>query len=282
MSPVSFATINPGNFELTPCRVNFKGVDLGATLGNVKVVVKDKLSDLKADQLGSTVINRKNSGFECTVETSIAESQAKSNWKVIFPAHHLVTDPNTGKQNVYFDSQVGASQTDFSGPLILHPLSRPNSDLSGDVMIYLATANGASEYEFGPEKQIAMKIHWDMYPDFTTQPPRFLVFGDPSIGTVAASAGSATAGTGNTGNGTVTGISVFSGTTETETVTLKCVTAGTGGAFFVSGSLAGALGLATVGVGFSSAQIAFTINNGGTPFVVGDSFAISTTAANYS
>ena len=40
MSPVSFATITPGNFELTPCRVNYKGVDLGATLGNVKVKSK--------------------------------------------------------------------------------------------------------------------------------------------------------------------------------------------------------------------------------------------------
>lgn len=281
MSPVSFATINPGNFELTPCRLNFKGVDLGATLGNVKVSIKDSLADLKSDQLGKTVIDRKISGFECHVETSLAENQLKTNWKVIFPAHRLETDPNTGKQNIYFDSQVGASMTDFAGPLIMHPLSRPNSDLAGDVMIYLATANGASEYEFGPEKQIAMKIHWDMYPDFTTQPPRFLLFGDPSIAVVAATAGSATAGTGNVGNGTVTGIAVFSGTTETELVTLKCVTAGTGGAFFISGSLAGALGLATVGVNFTSSQIAFLINNGGTPFAVGDTFTISTTAANY-
>lgn len=170
---------------------------------------------------------------------------------------------------------------DLAGPLVLHPLSRPNSDLSGDFMVYLATANGASEYEFGPDKQIAMKIHWDMYPDFTTQPVRFLVFGDPSIGTVPASAGAATAGTGNIGNGTVGSIAVYSGFTETELVTLQCVTPGSGGSFYVSGSMAGALGLAQVGQTFNSSQISFVISSGGTPFAVNDSFTIATTAANY-
>ena len=279
MSPVSYSTITPGNFELTPCRITYKGVDLGASLGNVKVSIKEKLADLRSDQLGDTVIDRKSAGFNSTVETSIAENQNKANWAVIFPMHKYVV--NGGYSSFYFDSAVGTSQASLAGPLVLHPLSRPNSDLSGDIMIYLAAANGGSEYEFGPEKQIAMKIHFDMYPDFTTQPPRFMLFGDPSIGLIAATAGAATGATGNTGNGTVTGIAVFNGTTDTETVTLKCVTPGTGGAFFVSGSEAGALGLALIGTNFSSNQIAFLINNGGTPFALNDTFTIATTAANY-
>lgn len=281
MSPISFSTVTPGNFELTPCRVTYKGVDLGATLGNVKVSIKEELAEMKADQYGKTIIDRRVSGFSATIETSIAENQNKNNWYAIFPAHKLVTNPVTGFSNFYFDSAVGTAMADLGGPLILHPLSRANSDLSGDVLVYIATANGASEYEFGPDKQIAMKIHWDMYPDFTTTPPRFLLFGDPSIGTIAASAGAATAGTGNIGNGTVGSIAVYSGTTETELVTLKCVTAGTGGNFYVSGSLAGPLGLAAIGSSFSSAQISFTISSGGTAFAVGDTFTISTTAANY-
>lgn len=280
MSPVSFSNITPGNFELTPCRVTYKGIDLGATLGNVKVSIKEDLAELKSDQLGKTVINRKVSGFNAHVETSIAESQNKANWKVIFPAHRVITN-SVGQSNFYFDSEVGTSMTDLAGPLILHPLSRSNSDLSGDFLVYLATANGASEYEFGPEKQVALKIHWDMYPDFTTTPPRFMLFGDPTIGSTPATAGAATAGTGNIGNGTVTGIAVFSGTTQTQLVTLQCVTAGTGGQFFISGSLSGSLGLAKIGSNFTSSQIAFLISTGTTAFAVGDSFTISTTASNY-
>lgn len=281
MSPVSFSTITPGFFELTPCRVNYKGVDLGATLGNVKVIIKEELADLKSDQLGKTVIDRKVSGFNCHVETSIAENQNKNNWKVIFPAHKLITN-NIGQKQFYFDSTVGFSMADLAGPLILHPLSRVNSDLSGDFLIYLATANGSSEYEFGPDKQIAMKIHWDMYPDFTTSPPRFLLFGDPSIGTTNASAGAAIAATGNVGNGTISGISVNNGVTDTETITLQCVTAGTGGTFYVSGTESGPLGLAKPGTTFNAPQISLLINNGGTPFAVNDSFSIATVASNYS
>jgi hypothetical protein len=280
----SFSTINPGNFELTPCRVKFKGIDLGATLGNVKVTIKESLADLKSDQLGKTIIDRRVSGFEAHVETSIAENQLKTNWKVLFPAHKLVTN-NVNQSSFYFDSRMGISMADLAGPLILHPLSRPDTDLSGDVLVYLAAANSASEYEFGPDKQIAMKIHWDMYPDFTSTIPRFMLFGDPSISAVPATAGAATAGTGNVGNGTVTGISVYD-TTITQLVTLQCVTAGTAAEFYISGSVDGALGLAQLSNAFVGAannlpQIGFTITPGASAFAFNDSFTIQTTGPNY-
>jgi len=281
MSPTSFATLHPTQFELTPCRVTYKGVDLGATKGNVKVTIEEKISPLKADQLGDTVIDQKVSGFNAKIETSLDETQLKSNWLVVFQAHKLVTNPITGQQNFYFDSQVGASMLSFAGPLILHPLSRPNSDLSGDIMIYLATAEPKSDYIFSPTEQNALKVVWDMYPDFTTQPPRFMLFGDPSIGIIPASAGAAIAGTGNVGNGTITGIAVYSGTTKNETITLQCVTPGSAGAFYVSGSQSGPLGLAAIGANFVSAEIALLINTGATAFALNDSFMIATSAANY-
>ena len=118
-------------------------------------------------------------------------------------------------------------------------------------------------------------------PDDSVQPERFFTHGDPSIGLVAASAAAAVAGA-NTGNGTVSGISVNNAYTKTETITLTCIHASTNaGIFQVSGSLSGPLGNATVGVGFSSNPIALLINDGSTDFIVGDSFTIATSAANY-
>lgn len=277
----SFATIHPGNFELTPCRVNYKGVDLGATLGNVKVAIEEKISPLKSDQLGDTIIDHKTSGFNVTVETNLAETQLKDNWKVVFPAHKLTTD-NLGNKIFYFDSTVGTSLAALAGPLTLHPLSRPDSDKTGDILIYLATAEGKSDIPFGPTEQQKLKVVWHMYPDFTTSPPRFMIFGDPSVGLVNAFAGAATAGTGNVGNGTVGSIAVFNGATKTEVITLQCQTPGASGTFFVSGSQSGALGLAKPGTTFNSNPISFLITNGGTPFATGDSFTIATTGANYS
>src|SRR5271165_7098147 len=149
----SFATINPVNFELTPCRVTYNGVDLGATKGNVKVAIEEKLSKLTADQLGDTMIDQRSSGFNAKVETTLDEINLKSNWLVVFPMHKLYTDPITGKQSFFFDSQVGASQRSFAAPLILHPLSRPDTDKSGDILIYLATAEAKSGVTFSPSEQ---------------------------------------------------------------------------------------------------------------------------------
>lgn len=280
MSPVSYASVTPSNFELTPCRVTFKGVDIGATLGNVVVKTETSLSDLKADQYGSTVLDRRTSGHKVTIETEFAEVRFKDNWKILFPMHKLVTQ---GSSTLFlFDSQIGASQLSFAGELVLHPLSLPDSDKSEDFLIYLATAQGKADYSHSPTEQVKLKCTWDMYPDFSTLPPRFYIFGDPSVGAIPATAGAATAGTGNTGNGTVSGIAVYSGTTVTETITLSCVTPGLNdGTFYVQGSQSGALGLASVGTTFNSDVISFTINDGTTDFVTNDNFAISTTAANY-
>jgi hypothetical protein len=275
----SNSTINPSQFELSPCRVTYKGVDVGATLGNVVVKNETGLAELKSDQLGTTPIDHRVSGHKFTIVTSFAEVKFKENWKIIFPMHKLVTQgPNT---LFYFDSQVGYSQVSQAGLLQLHPLSLPDSDLSEDFNVYLAAADGKAEYTFSPTEQVKLTCNWNVYPDFTTIPPRFYSFGDPSIGLVNASAGAATAGTGNVGDGTVTSIAVFNGYTVTEVVSLNCVTPGTAGAFFVSGTLSGALGLALNGVTFNSSQISFIVNNGSTPFALNDSFTIATTASNY-
>lgn len=276
----SFSTITPGNFELSPCRVTFGGVDLGAT-DKVKVKIEQKLAPLKADQLGDTEIDHKVSGFKCTIETALDEVQLKANWKVVFPDNKLVTSgPNTA---MYFDSQVGQSMVALAKPLILHPLSKINSDKSTDMNVFLATAMPSSEVDYSATEQQKLKVTFTVYPDFTTQPPRFMLYGDPTVGLVAASAGAAVAGTGNVGGDTVTGITVSSGSTKTEIISLLCVTSGATGRFDVSGSLSGPLGAAIVGTSFSAFgnQIGFTVVDGTPDATVGDTFTISTTAANY-
>lgn len=279
----SNSIITPGNFELSPCRVTFKGVDVGATLGNVIVKNKTGLAELKSDQLGSTFIDKRVSGHSFQIDTEFAEVKFKPNWKILFPMHKIVTQGNSTL--FIFDSQIGFSQRDAGGLLTLHPLSLPNTDLSEDFNIWIAAAQGVADYEFSPSAQVKLKCTWDVYPDFTTSPPRFYYFGDPATALIPASAGAATAGTGNTGTGLVTNITAFSGFTKTETITMQCQAPGAAGTFFVNGSISGPLGLATVGLTFNgpptNPEISFLINDGTPDFVTGDSFTIATTSANY-
>lgn len=269
--------------ELTPCRVTFKGVDLGGTLDNVVVRPKFSKAEIKADQSGETVRDRRVSGFNVQIETSLTEVQLKEIWKVVFP-HAKLVGAGINKM-MYFQAAVGDSDLANAGPLILHPLSKANADLSGDHKFFLACASAESELVLSPTDQAKLKIVWNVLPDDSVQPERFYIYGDPSIGLVAATAG-APAFVG-TGNGVISGVAVASGITKTETITLTCVTAvPNGGVFAVSGSLSGALGLATVGVGFTPPPadpqvISLLINDGAVDFIVGDTFTIATVAANY-
>jgi hypothetical protein len=264
--------------ELSPCRVKFNGIDLGGTLDNVVVRPAFSKAEIKSDQLGETVLDRRVSGLSIQVETAIAEGKLKDNWKVVFPHAKLVTSgPN---KQIYFQSMVGDSDLANAAELILHPLSLQDADLSGDHKFFKAVASAESEWVLSPTEQAKLKIVWNILPDTGTIPARFYIHGDPAIGLVAATfAAPIYVGT---GTGTMTGVAVYSGFTRTETITVTAVTAVVnGGIFHVSGSLSGSLGLATVGIAFVSPQISFTINDGGIDFVVGDMFTIATTAANY-
>ncbi len=80
---------------------------------------------------------------------------------------------------------------------------------------------------------------------------------------------------GNTGDGTVSGESAGTNTVE-ETFTLTCTDdSGSGDeTFSVVGSVSGTLADATVGVQYVTPEIEFTINDGATDFVIGDTFSI--------
>lgn len=274
----SFATLTPGNFELSPCRVTFGGVDLGGT-DAVTIKIEEKLAPLKADQLGDTIIDNVVSGFNVTIETALDETQLKTNWKVVFPAHKLVTQG--GQTSFYFDSQVGQHMAVLGKQLVLHPLSKVDSDKSHDFLAYIATATPTTDLKFSSTEQQKMKVSFHVYPDFTTQPPRFCIYGDPTVGLVAATAGPAVAATGNVGNGTVGSITVNNGSTKTETISLLCLTAGATAQFSVTGTQSGPLGTAINGLTFNAAPISFLVTGGGTNFAFNDSFTIATTAANY-
>jgi hypothetical protein len=282
--PVSFAAVTPTNLELTPVRISYDGVDLGASLGNVKVNVKYDKAELKADQFGTSIIDRVNSGLNVTVETELAEFQNKDIIKVVFPNMvELTSGPNKA---AYFVSKVGEHDLSLAKQLILHPLSKQDADFSGDWLFYQAVANGDSSVTYGPQEQIKLKLIWNVYLDTSVQPARFCFHGDPSIGVVNAVAAAAVAGS-NTGNGTISAEVAYNGFTVTETITVLCVGSTSGNDFYVSGSVSGPLGEVHVAaanlstVNFVSDQITFTINQGSTQFITGDSFTIATTGANY-
>ncbi len=291
MPPVSFSAVDVNNLELTPARIWWtppggSRVDLGATLKNVKITAKYMKAPLHMDQLGKTVVDRRTSGVEVSVETELAEVLNKDIWKVVFP--HATEVSSGGQKSIVFQSQIGQKDQDIAGLLEIEPLSEASGAVVHKYTFFKAAAGAESGITKGPESQESLKIVWHILPDFSQQPARFFIFGDPSIGLVAPVAGTPTAGGGNTGNGTINS-ALATVEAITETLTVACVgTNGThGGNFFVSGSMTGPIGLVELpgtpggSAHFSRGPISFNIVDGSTDFVVGDFFNIPTTGGNY-
>jgi len=282
--PVSTANVNPQAIVLTPMRVTYKGVDLGGTTDHVKVNIKYELADIMVDQYGKTSLNKKVSGHAFKVDFVLAEVADKSKWKVAFPFSHLITSgPNTAE---YFDIQIGNDLLSQAGVLTLHPLSQVDADLSQDYTFWKAASISASEVNYGPDKQVGLKVEMVIFPDTSASPAKFMTYGDPGIGIVNAIAAAAVAGA-NTGNGTIGTEVAYNGYTRTETITVKCVGASSGNDFYVSGSSSGPLGefhiasAAASTANFVCPQVSFTMTQGSTQFAYNDSFTIATTSANY-
>lgn len=95
--------------------------------------------------------------------------------------------------------------------------------------------------------------------------------------TLTGGAGVATAGGSNTGNGTMGAITV-SGTAQVGTYTLRIVTAAANaGDFVVTDPQGDVVGFGHVAVAFSQGGLAFTLADGATDFIVGDTFTIAVT-----
>lgn len=186
---VSYATVSTTNMELTPVRVKFWGpsdssyVDLGGTLGNVVIKLAYKKSPIMADQIGKTVLDERVSGIDITVTTEIAEIQNKDLWKVIFPHATLTSGSGSfaGSKAVDFLSAIGDGSLANSGKLLLHPLSKDESDESTDYLFYKACSTADSEITYSPEGQAKLKIVWRILPDTSVTPPKFCRFGDKDL-----------------------------------------------------------------------------------------------------
>lgn len=178
---MSYATVTTSNMELTPMRVTYDGLDLGGTLGNIVISAKYSKSNILADQSGSTVRDRRVSGLEITVTTEISEVQFKNNWKVVFPHATKLGSGNTTAAAIDFLENMGDGDLTHAKALVLHPLSKPDLDVSTDYTFYKAVASAESTITYGPTEQARLKIVWNILPDESATPNKFFRYGDPAV-----------------------------------------------------------------------------------------------------
>lgn len=175
---LSYATVDGSKMELTPMQVFFDGVDLGGTLSNIVIETKYEKAEIKADQLGTTVLDRRVKGLNVTVTTELTQVQDQDIWKIVFP--HAEQEM-TGTGAIKFKSAVGDSDLANAKELVLHPLSKAAGDTSTNHTFWKACASAESTITYGPDKQATLKIVWNILPDTSVTPARFYQYGDPLI-----------------------------------------------------------------------------------------------------
>lgn len=182
---MSYAVVTTSNMELSPMRVSYGAsgseLDLGGTLGNVVISAKYSKSNIMADQSGTTVRDRRVSGMEVTVTTELTEVANKDEWLVVFP-HATKNGSGTGTAASFnFLDNMGSGDQSNAKRLILHPLSKADSDKTTDYLFYKAIASADSTITYGPTEQARLKIVWNILPDDSVTPNRFFKYGDPTI-----------------------------------------------------------------------------------------------------
>lgn len=118
------------------CSVTFNAVDLGHTQGGVELKYEPTYHEVKVDQYGQTVVDKRLIGEKVTVKVPLAESSVAV-LQASMPINSLVSGP---PQLVKVGTDAGASLLAKAATLVLHPLDMGVAT-TNDVTIFKAVSS---------------------------------------------------------------------------------------------------------------------------------------------
>ncbi len=154
--------------ELTPVKVYFTPASstaeifLGGTLGNLKISVATEKAVIKADQTGTTPLDKRISGHMFTVTTEIAQVNDFSVVQHIFPSASAISS-----SGIEWFNAVGHADQTVAGQLRLHPQSMADSASAFDWTFFKVCPTENSEITYSPTEQSKFKVEWAVYPDIS-------------------------------------------------------------------------------------------------------------------
>lgn len=132
------------NIELGPCRASFDGVDLGETIGPVRIEVRTIWRERHSDRYGAAPVERVAVGCQARATLRLAE-KTLANLQAALPG------AATGEGFLSLGGASGFRAGSAAGELRLHPLER--QDAGRDVVLHKAVATGAFQVEYGPGRR---------------------------------------------------------------------------------------------------------------------------------
>jgi hypothetical protein len=187
-------SFNPSDMDLTPVNLYWTPhgvtaasgeVYLGGTLGNNKVSIASEKADIKADQYGSTPLDKRVSGHKFMISTNITQVKDFQLASYLFPNATLKGtgpfDGSSASAAIEWVNAVGNSDLSVAGKLRMHPQNLPASVVNYDMTFFVACPTEVSEITHGPATQSQWKVEWTVYPDTSVSPARFMQYGDITL-----------------------------------------------------------------------------------------------------
>ena len=170
---------NPTNIELTPMRVTWNGVDLGATAAGAQISIKTSKAPITADQYGKTDLDMRTNGQKITVTTELLETRDISKWAVVFPGASFISGASAA---LTIQLPIGRSDLANAQLLNLHPLVKPDSDATQDHNFYQAHPSEESSITYVPGGEAKLKLVWNIFPSITGGVVKFYKYGTIATG----------------------------------------------------------------------------------------------------
>lgn len=150
------AAPNIQNVTIGAATLTWGGNTLGHTLGGAKLIFDRKFTELEVDQYGKTPVELALNGQDLMIEVTLAEPIVDYIFNAIPESTELIGSQGREKLGLGKDAGVGLRQ--FAKQLILHPNAKANTDVSQDVVVYLAVADQKFEMDYVVDKQRTFKV----------------------------------------------------------------------------------------------------------------------------
>lgn len=146
---------NISNVSMGAATLSWGGVDLGHTWGGATVTIDRKFVDLNVDQYGDTPVDKVLTGNELKVEITLAEPVVH---KIAQAAPESLDIIGTLGEKLPIGYDAGRNLRPFAKQLVLHPLDNVPTDLTDDVVIYLAVSGDPIALNYQFDKQRLFKV----------------------------------------------------------------------------------------------------------------------------
>ena len=150
--------------KLGPCKVIY-GEDIGATtidktIGGVDFTATPTYHEIKIDQYGQGVYDKRIVGWDVKAVIRVAESTYE-NIKAMSAG--LIEVSGAGKKKLH-DAQLGTSMRESGKKLVIHPLENPDEDASDDITVYLAAPDTPIDLKYNFENERVLEVTMIAYP----------------------------------------------------------------------------------------------------------------------